>query len=64
MRSAEYIQEASFASKRQVNIDVSTTEVEISLAQLFKAKLLSLKIGEKLTPIKQIIDHLAKKKQR
>lgn len=52
MRSAEYIQESNFASKRQVNIDISTTEIEISLKQMFKAKLLSLKIGDKLTPIK------------
>lgn len=60
VRNAQFLQESDFPSKVQLDIDISTTELEISLKQIFKLKLLSEKIFEKLKPITLILDHLEK----
>lgn len=60
VRNAQFLQETSFPSKQQLDVDISTTEVEISLKQTFKLRLLAERITDKLKPITLILDHLEK----
>jgi hypothetical protein len=64
MKSASYLQEKNFPTKNIQEIEVSTSEIEFSIKQVFKIKLLYEKIYEKLVPIAQIIDHLDTKRAK
>jgi hypothetical protein len=48
LKNAAFEQEDNFPVKMQSDVEISTTEVEVSLKQLFKLKLLADKIQDKM----------------
>lgn len=59
-KKGDFLQKPDFPSKQQSDIEISTTEIEISLKQIFKFRLLTDKILDRLQPVFKILDQQKK----